>query len=85
MYFIFTANNFANGLQLTDYQNFTYNAAISNNVKTMSASVEGFTLNISLSSSNAFGLIFGPARLILTISIIVKRKDSPIQMWKGIS
>ena len=67
------------------YQNFTYNAAITSNVITIITIVEGFSLNISLSSSNALGFIFGPVRLINTMTIMVNMNARPIQMWKGIS
>ena len=54
-------------------------------VTTINTNVELLTLNISLSSSKAFGLTFGPAKLIAIMIAIVKKKDSPIQMWNGIS
>ena len=69
----------------TCYQNLTYSAKITSNVTTIKAVVDGFNLNIVLSSSNAFGLIFGPAMLTPTITIMVNRNDNPIQIWKGIS
>ena len=35
---------------------------ITNNVITINTMVDGFSLNISLSNSNALGFIFGPAK-----------------------
>ncbi|MEJ7769263.1 MAG: hypothetical protein WKF89_15700 [Chitinophagaceae bacterium] len=65
---------------MAPYQNFTYNAPITRSVKTIKARVEGFNLNISLLSINAFGFTFGPARLMAIITIMVKTKASPMQM-----
>jgi len=44
------------------------------------AKVDGFNLNIDLSSSNALGLILGPERLINIITIMVMKKARPMQM-----
>lgn len=54
-------------------------------VTTIIARTPGETLNMDLSSAKAFGLIFGPARLIRIMISIVNIKERPIQMWKGIS
>lgn len=56
-----------------------------NNIITINTVVEGESLNIDLSNSNAFGLIFGPAKLTAIMAIIVNKKDNPIQIWNGIS
>ena len=62
------------------YQNFTYNAKIINSVTTIRTVVDGFNLNISLSNSNAFGFILGPAMLMAIIRAIVKKKARPMQI-----
>jgi hypothetical protein len=49
----------------------------------INAMVCGLSLNISLSKANAFGLIFGPARLIPIIINIVKKNDKPMQFRNG--
>ena len=54
-------------------------------VITIVASVPGETLNMALSRTKAFGLIFGPARLTMIMISIVKAKARPMQIWKGIS
>ena len=40
---------------------------------------------MALSNSNALGLILGPAILMAIIESIVKKKDHPIVVRKGIS
>ena len=67
------------------YQNFTYKAITKSIVTTIKTMVEGSTLNMLLSSSNALGLIFGPAKLIKIMTNIVKAKANPIQIKNGIS
>lgn len=67
------------------YQNLTYNADSMRRIHAISAIDEGRMVNISASSENAFALIFGPARLIKTITRIVIKKDHPILTKKGIS
>ena len=52
---------------------------------TIKTVVDGDSLNIDLSNSNALGLIFGPAKLTAIIAIMVNKKDNPIQIWNGIS
>ena len=54
-------------------------------VITMVASVPGVTLNMALSSTKAFGLIFGPARLTMIMISMVNANASPMQIWNGIS
>ena len=46
------------------YQNRTYRADMMSNVMTIIARMPGDTLNIDLSRTKAFGLIFGPPRLM---------------------
>ncbi len=47
--------------------------------------VWGLSLNMDESMANALAFIFGPARLIRTITNTVKKKESPMAMRKGIS
>ena len=67
------------------YQNLTYNNEIINKVTTIIAIIPGCNLNMDLSSTNAFGFIFGPPKLMRIIISIVKKNASPMQIWKGIS
>src|ERR1700681_4147665 len=67
------------------YQNFMYKATSNNRIMTINAVVCGFNLNMEVSRANALGFIFGPARLINTITSTVKKKESPIAIRKGIS
>lgn len=46
------------------------------------ARVDGATLNMALSSSNALGFIFGPNKLTINIVIRVCKNDRPIQIKK---
>ena len=46
--------------------------------------IDGCNLNIDLSSSNALGLILGPARLKATITNTVKKNDQPMLIRNGI-
>ena len=72
-------------IKMLTYQNFTYNAPINKNITMINAQVDGESLNIFLSSSNALGFILGPAILIAIITSMVMVKESPMQMWNGIS
>lgn len=65
---------------MNDYQKRTYNALTNSTVNTIITMTEGSTLNIFVSRTNAFGLIFGPAKLVATMAITVKKNDSPIQI-----
>ena len=62
-----------------------YNKERIRKVITISAICTGSALNILVSSIKAFGLIFGPAKLTITIAKAENANDHPIVIRKGIS
>jgi hypothetical protein len=62
-----------------------YRAVSKSNIKTISAVVCGFSLNMDESMAKALAFIFGPARLINTMTSTVKKNERPMAIRKGIS